>query len=115
MISKFGEPAGEDDADSTKSDIFAINGSSWPYTEKLHHEVGDRVRWRIINLSHGHHAMHLHGFYFTVESTGDIGVERRLVPGQQRTVVTEFIRRCPDIRDVMDARDVQGIGCFTAT
>jgi FtsP/CotA-like multicopper oxidase with cupredoxin domain len=92
VISKFGEPAGEADADSTKSNIFAINGSSWPYTEKLHHEVGDRVRWRIINLSHGNHAMHLHGFYFTVESTGDIGVERRLAPGQQRTVVTEFIR-----------------------
>jgi FtsP/CotA-like multicopper oxidase with cupredoxin domain len=53
VISKFGEPAGEADADSTKSNIFAINGSSWPYTEKLHHEVGDRVRWRIINLSHG--------------------------------------------------------------
>jgi FtsP/CotA-like multicopper oxidase with cupredoxin domain len=92
VISKFGDPAGEDDADSTKSNIFAINGWSWPYTEKLHHEVGDRVRWRIINLSHGNHAMHLHGFYFTVESTGDIGVERRLAPGQQRTVVTEFIR-----------------------
>ena len=91
VISIFGEPAAEAEAESTGSNVFAINGSSWPYTEKLHHEVGDRVRWRIINLSSGQHAMHLHGFYFTVEATGDIGVERRLAPGQQRTVVTEYI------------------------
>jgi Multicopper oxidase len=44
-----------------------------------------------INLSFGPHAMHLHGFYFMVEATGDLGVERRLVSGQQRTVVTERI------------------------
>jgi FtsP/CotA-like multicopper oxidase with cupredoxin domain len=88
VISIFGEPPFNRPA---KSDIFAINGSSWPSTEKLRHEVGDRVRWRIINLSLSPHAMHLHGFYFTVEATGDIGVERRLAPGQQRTAVTEFI------------------------
>ena len=35
--------------------------------------------------------MHLHGFYFTVEATGDIGVERRLAREQQRTAVTEYI------------------------
>jgi FtsP/CotA-like multicopper oxidase with cupredoxin domain len=88
VISIFGEPPFDR---PTKSDVFAINGSSWPYTEKLHHEVGDRVRWRIINLSLSGHAMHLHGFYFTVEATGDISTERRLAPGQQRTAVTEFI------------------------
>ncbi len=90
VISTFGEPIAVGGA-RAKSDVFAINGSSWPYTEKLHHEVGDRVRWRIINLSLGAHAMHLHGFYFTVEATGDVGAEQRLAPGQQRTTVTEFI------------------------
>jgi manganese oxidase len=89
VISIFGEPPFNR---PTKSDVFAINGSSWPSTEKLRHEVGDRVRWRIINLSLSPHAMHLHGFYFTVEATGDIRVERRLTPGQQRTAVTEYIR-----------------------
>ena len=88
VISILGEPPAIVPA---KSDVFAINGSSWPYTEKLHHEVGDRVRWRIINLSIDLHAMHLHGFYFTVEATGDIGVERRPALGQQRTAVTERI------------------------
>ena len=88
VISAFGEPR----ADSTEKDrVFTINGSSWPYTEKLHHEVGDRVRWRIINLAFGGHAMHLHGFYFVVEATGNIAAERRLAPGQERTAVTEFI------------------------
>jgi FtsP/CotA-like multicopper oxidase with cupredoxin domain len=88
VISIFGEPPFNR---PKKSDVFAINGSSWPNTEKLHHQVGDRVRWRIINLSLSGHAMHLHGFYFTVEATGDVGVDQRLAPGQQRTAVTEFI------------------------
>ena len=35
--------------------------------------------------------IHLHGFYFTVEATGDIGIERRLAPGQQRRAVTEYL------------------------
>ena len=90
VISRFGEPPAAGEEGSTESNVFAINGSSWPYTEKLHHEVGDQVRWRIINLS-GAHAMHLHGFYFTVEATGDIGAEQRLAPEQQRTAVTENI------------------------
>jgi len=81
VISIFGEPLPED-APRNKADAFAINGSSWPHTERLRHDVGDRVRWRVVNLSHSSHAMHLHGFYFTVEATGDIAVDRRLAPGQ---------------------------------
>jgi FtsP/CotA-like multicopper oxidase with cupredoxin domain len=94
VISIFNDPPaqpGDDESGDVTSNVFAINGSSWPYTEKLYHEVGDQVRWRIVNLARGNHAMHLHGFYFNVEATGDIGVERRLAPGQQRTAVTEFI------------------------
>ena len=49
--------------------------------------------------------MHLHGFYFVVEATGDIGAERRLAPGQQRTAVTELVKLWPDVRDVMDTRN----------
>ena len=51
VISAFGDPPPAEQPISAASDIFAINGSSWPHTEKLHHKVGDRVRWRIINLS----------------------------------------------------------------
>jgi FtsP/CotA-like multicopper oxidase with cupredoxin domain len=71
--------------------IFAINGMSWPHTETLHYEVGDSVRWRVINLSCDMHAMHLHGFHFKLESAGDGVVDRQLAPDQQRTEVTEPI------------------------
>lgn len=48
-----------------------INGRSWPHTERLHHAVGDTVRWRVINASADLHPMHLHGFYFRVTRRGD--------------------------------------------
>ena len=91
VISTFGNQPPPNTPRSSDADVFAINGASWPHTEKLHHQVGDRVRWRIINLSFTPHPMHLHGFYFKVEATGDIGAERRLAPDQQRTAVTEYI------------------------
>jgi FtsP/CotA-like multicopper oxidase with cupredoxin domain len=91
VISTFGERPLPLQPRSAETDIFAINGSSWPHTERLHHNVGDHVHWRVINLSFTPHPMHLHGFYFAVEATGDIGAEQRLAPGQQRTAVTEFI------------------------
>ena len=48
-----------------------INGQSWPATERLTYQRGRRVRWRLINLSSQVHPMHLHGFYFVVDSVGD--------------------------------------------
>ena len=50
---------------------FVMNGLSWPATERLTYQLGEKVRWRVINLSSQHHPMHLHGFYFDVESLGD--------------------------------------------
>lgn len=91
VISTFGESPPPPKVRASESDVFAINGLSWPHTEKLHHKIGDRVRWRIINLSRYSHPMHLHGFYFVVEATGDIGAEWRLASEQQRTGVTEYI------------------------
>ena len=49
---------------------FVINGRSWPNTERLTYTVGDSVRFRVVNLSDAVHPMHLHGFYFNVESRG---------------------------------------------
>jgi len=51
--------------------IGAINGTSWPATAVLDYRVGENVRWRIVNLSSDNHAMHLHGMFFDVVSTGD--------------------------------------------
>jgi FtsP/CotA-like multicopper oxidase with cupredoxin domain len=50
---------------------FTINGRSWPNTERLGYTVGDTVRFRVINTSLAVHPMHLHGFYFDVNSRGD--------------------------------------------
>ena len=51
--------------------LFTINGRPWPYTERLTYDVGDSVRWRVINASNDVHPFHLHGFYFRVDAHGD--------------------------------------------
>lgn len=48
--------------------VWAINGRSWPHTERLDATVGDSVRWRVINITTDGHPMHLHGFYFAVDA-----------------------------------------------
>ena len=69
---------------------FTINGKAWPHTERLTYSVGDSVRFRVINASDAPHPMHLHGFYFRVESRGDgrrdTTYDRR---GNPHLVVTE--------------------------
>ena len=67
----------------------AINGRSWPHTERLNLVVGDSVRWRWINASGDNHPMHLHGFYYRVDSRGTIVSDTIYGPAQQRQVVTE--------------------------
>jgi len=49
----------------------AINGLSWPHTERVDVVQGDSVHWRVINLTEVDHPMHLHGFYFRLESQGN--------------------------------------------
>jgi len=51
--------------------LAVINGRSWPHTERLTYSLGDTVRWRVINASADAHPMHLHGFYYRVDSRGD--------------------------------------------
>lgn len=55
----------------TYRNALAINGRSWPYTERIEATVGDSVRWRVINATVRPHPMHLHGFYFRVDALGD--------------------------------------------
>lgn len=51
--------------------LAVVNGRTWPNTERLRYDVGDTVRWHVINASGDNHPMHLHGFYFRVDSRGD--------------------------------------------
>jgi FtsP/CotA-like multicopper oxidase with cupredoxin domain len=50
------------------SPVMAINGRSWPHTERLLASFGDKIRWRVINASPEIHPMHLHGFYYRVDA-----------------------------------------------
>jgi len=47
VINIWGEPI-----DSTRyRNAVAINGKSWPYTERINANVGDSLRWRVVNGS----------------------------------------------------------------
>jgi manganese oxidase len=69
-------------------DVLTINGRSWPLTERLAHVVGEEVRWRVINLTSRGHPMHLHGFYFSVDSMGNGASDRAIARAERPLVVT---------------------------
>ena len=48
-----------------------INGKGWPHTETMQFTQGDSVRMRVINVSAIPHPMHLHGFFYRIESRGN--------------------------------------------
>jgi FtsP/CotA-like multicopper oxidase with cupredoxin domain len=70
-------------------ELTAFNGRSWPHTERISTTVGDTVRWRVIAGNNSGHAMHLHGFYFLVESKGDLVRDSVYAPADRRLMVTE--------------------------
>ncbi len=85
MINIWGEPVGEKDY----RNAVAMNGKSWPHTERMNANVGDSVKWRVINASVRPHPMHLHGFYFRVDSRGNSLADTALSADSRRLVVTE--------------------------
>jgi FtsP/CotA-like multicopper oxidase with cupredoxin domain len=71
---------------------FVINGRTWPNTERLTYTVGDSVRFRILNPTIAVHPMHLHGFYFNVDSRGNGRVDEKFdQAGSRHLVVTERV------------------------
>jgi FtsP/CotA-like multicopper oxidase with cupredoxin domain len=71
---------------------FMINGLSWPSTERLTYRLGERVRWRVVNLSSQSHPMHLHGFYFEVDALGDGVRDQAFDESHRQRVVTQLLR-----------------------
>jgi len=69
----------------------AINGKSWPYTERLDYKVGEKVHWRVVNASDLSHPMHLHGSHFTLEAEGDSENYRAIEPGKQPLEFTHSV------------------------
>lgn len=72
-------------------ETLAINGRPWPHTERLVYDLGETVRWRVINATERPHPMHLHGFYFGVDAKGDNEAESVYGPRQRRLGVTELM------------------------
>ncbi|MCZ6918346.1 MAG: multicopper oxidase domain-containing protein [Gemmatimonadetes bacterium] len=70
-------------------EFLVINGRPWPHTERLTYDMGDSIRWRLVNTSSDTHAMHLHGFYFRVDARGDMVRDTLYWPQQRRMAVTE--------------------------
>ncbi len=76
-----------------RTDLFdlALNGVSWPFTERLLHQVNDSIRWRLINATATPHPMHLHGFHFTALAKGDGQRDTLYAADARRMEVTELM------------------------
>jgi len=68
-----------------------INGLSWPFTERLTYTQYKAVHWRVINASNQSHPMHLHGFYYTLNSKGNADSDVIFTNLSRRRGVTELI------------------------
>src|SRR5687768_4455622 len=85
VINIWGEPK-----DSIQfRNALAINGKTWPNSERITASLGDSVRFRVLNASIRVHPMHLHGFYFRVDSRGNGVADTVFAPGRQRLAATE--------------------------
>jgi FtsP/CotA-like multicopper oxidase with cupredoxin domain len=73
------------------SNALALNGKTWPYTERLSASLGDSVRYRIVNVSMRAHPIHLHGFYFRVDGHGSGLADTVFAPADRRLAVTESV------------------------
>jgi FtsP/CotA-like multicopper oxidase with cupredoxin domain len=71
--------------------LATINGKSWPYTQRFHYNIGKRAHWRWINATNEPHALHLHGFYFTLDAINRGGQITQFDKGSRPREVTQRI------------------------
>jgi FtsP/CotA-like multicopper oxidase with cupredoxin domain len=77
-----------DEVDSVWQNALAINGKSWPNTERIQATVGDSIRWRVINPTVRPHPMHLHGVYFRQDSRGSVNADTAWAGDARPLIVT---------------------------
>jgi manganese oxidase len=94
--------------------VFAINGRSWPHTERIDEQVGRPANWRIVNLTQVSHPMHLHGFYFFVRSISTGLRQTTYAPDEYRAAVTEPVPAGRTVQLVW-TRSAPATGCSTVT
>jgi FtsP/CotA-like multicopper oxidase with cupredoxin domain len=87
VINIWGQPIDS----SSYANALAINGRSWPWTERVAAQVGDTLRWRWVNASIRNHPMHLHGFYFRLDARGN-GLTDSVLPAPRPLAVTHDVR-----------------------
>jgi FtsP/CotA-like multicopper oxidase with cupredoxin domain len=72
-------------------EFYVLNGRPWPTTPRLNANVGDSLRFRILNASRDLHPMHLHGTYFRVDSRGSGYRDTVYAAEERRMAVTEAL------------------------
>lgn len=95
----------------TVRNALAINGRSWPHTERITVALGDSVRWRVVNASARQHPLHMHGFYFRVDGRGGVLADTAYAADRRRLVVTERMERATTM-DLMWYADRPGNWLF---
>jgi len=78
--------------------VLAINGRSWPYTERQLMTVGDSVHWRVVNASEENHPMHMHGFYYRITAQGSFDRDTTYASADERLVVTQSMVKFSTMR-----------------
>ena len=76
---------------SARKTLATINGKSWPFTQHFSYNLDQLVHWRWINATNEPHALHLHGFYFTVEAFNRNGHTETYSGDSRPMVVTQRI------------------------
>jgi FtsP/CotA-like multicopper oxidase with cupredoxin domain len=76
---------------NARQTLATINGKSWPYTERFQYSVGQEVHWRWINATNEPHALHLHGFYYSVDAINHGGRVETYQGDARPLVVTQRV------------------------
>lgn len=76
---------------TSRKTLATINGRSWPFTQHFQYKIGQPVHWRWINATNEPHALHLHGFYFRVDSYNRGGHVQRYSGDLRPMVVTQRV------------------------
>lgn len=71
--------------------VQVINGRAWPHTPTLELQQGDSVRFRVINMIAFYHPLHLHGFFYRIESKGTGTSDVAVPPGERLLSNTDII------------------------
>lgn len=89
VLSELADSIDADGFEVPERSVFAVNGRSWPHTERIVASVGDTLRWRVLNATAAIHPMHLHGVYFRVDQFAGPQVRAGAAGSPPQWVVTQ--------------------------